>query len=203
MVKKWYRLDGANEFSVLWASLFLLSLHNVTTAISLGEHGHKFHFAFCLCASVIIRYPESLSHASFLENTSLYGPVYCLIWPHLPLSPTSEILPLCPLKSRFILSKKGKKNNPKLTSHHLFFFYFFYLFASNDTWLSPEIAVLRAALIKPNMTEDDYLSCSSFPQAKPTPSFLLWNTSYLILLPVLHFFFHLFKEFVIIHPSFL
>lgn len=123
--KKWYRLDGANEFSVLWASLFLLSLHNVTTAISLGEHGQKFHFSLCLCASVIIRYPESLSHASFLENTSLYGPVYCLIWPHLPLSPTSEILPLCPLKSRFIISKKGKKNNPKLTSHHFFNFYFF------------------------------------------------------------------------------
>lgn len=73
--KKWYRLDGANEFSVLWASLFLLSLHNVTTAISLGEHGHKFHFALCLCASVIIRYPESLSHASFVK-IHLYMDLY-------------------------------------------------------------------------------------------------------------------------------
>ena len=71
---KLFVLDGANMFFVLWASLFSLSA--VTTAISLGERGHKFHFA--LWPSGIIRFPESLGYASFSGNTSPYGSVNCL-----------------------------------------------------------------------------------------------------------------------------
>ena len=73
---KLYGLDGANMFFVLWASLFSLSA--VTTAISLGERGHKFHFA--LWPSGIIRFPESLGYTSFSGNTSPYGSVNCLKW---------------------------------------------------------------------------------------------------------------------------
>lgn len=78
-------------------SLFLLSLHNATTTISLVEHGHKSHYTLCLCVSGIVRCPEIPFHASSPGNTSLYGSAHCLIWPHLPSSSTSKILPLCSL----------------------------------------------------------------------------------------------------------